>query len=55
MEMGGYLHATAALPPEMTRYAEYRRLGGPQSWYGRVRKISPPPGLDPWTNYDYRC
>jgi len=25
----------------------YRRLGGPQDRYGRVRKISPPPGFDP--------
>jgi bacteriorhodopsin len=25
----------------------YRRLGGPQGWSGRVRKISPPPGFDP--------
>jgi len=25
----------------------YRRLGGPQGWSGQVRKISPPPGLDP--------
>jgi hypothetical protein len=27
----------------------YRRLGGPQGRSGRVRKISPPPGFDPWT------
>jgi len=27
----------------------YRRLGGPQGRSGRVRKISPPPGLDPRT------
>ena len=25
----------------------YRRLGGPQSRSGQVRKISPPPGFDP--------
>jgi hypothetical protein len=25
----------------------YRRLGGPQGRSGRVRKISPPPGIDP--------
>jgi hypothetical protein len=23
----------------------YRRLGGPQGWYGQVRKISPPTGI----------
>jgi hypothetical protein len=27
----------------------YRTLGGPQSQSGQVRKISPPPGFDPWT------
>jgi len=27
----------------------YRRLVGPQGRYGQVRKISPPPGLDPRT------
>jgi hypothetical protein len=35
------------LPPGRTRYQLYRRLGGPQGWSGRVRKISPPPGFDP--------
>ena len=38
-----------SLPPEQTRYALYRRLGGPQGRYGQVQKISPPPGLDPRT------
>jgi hypothetical protein len=42
-------HAPAALPPGKTRYPLYRRLGGPQSRSGRVRKISPPPGFDPQT------
>ena len=28
------------------KYPPYRRLGGTQGWSGRVRKISPPPGLD---------
>jgi hypothetical protein len=28
---------------KVTRYTLYRRLGGPQGWSGRVRKISPPP------------
>jgi hypothetical protein len=29
---------------ERDRYPLDRRLGGPQGWSGRVRKISPPPG-----------
>ena len=33
--------------PEMSRYPLYRKVGGPQGWTGRVRKISPLPGLDP--------
>jgi len=45
----GQPHSPAALPPGKTRFSLYRRLGGPQSWFGRVRKISPPPGCDPWT------
>jgi len=32
-----------------TRYPFYRRLGGPQNRSGKVRKISPQPGLDPRT------
>ena len=40
--MGGQCHALATLPPGKTRYVLYRRLGGPQSRSGRVRKISPP-------------
>ena len=47
MRVGGQRHAPAALVPGMTRYPLYRRLGGPQSRSGRVRKISPPPGFDP--------
>ena len=35
--------------PGKTRYPLYRRLGGPQDRSGEVRKISPPPGFDPWT------
>ena len=38
-----------ALPPGKTRYPLYRRLGGPQGLSGQVRKISPPPGVDPRT------
>ena len=49
MGVGGQRHALAALPPGMSRYPLYRRLGGPQGRYGQVRKISPPPELDPRT------
>ena len=34
-----------SLPPGKTRYAMYRRLGGPQGRSGQVRKISPPTGI----------
>ena len=34
------------LPPENTQYPFYRRLVGPQSRSGQVRKISPPQGFD---------
>jgi hypothetical protein len=43
---GGHRHAPAALTPEKTRYPLHRRLGGHQGRSGRVRKISPSPGLD---------
>ena len=49
MGVGGQLHAPAALPPEKTRYPLCRRLGGPQGRSGRVQKISPLSGFDPWT------
>ena len=50
MGVGGQCHAPAALPPgKETCYPLYRRLGGPQGWSGRVRKISPTPGFDPRT------
>jgi len=32
--MYGQRHALAAIPPEMSRYPLYRRLGGPQGWAG---------------------
>jgi hypothetical protein len=32
-------------PGKKTRYLLYRRLGGPQGRSGRVRKISPLPGI----------
>jgi len=46
MGLRGPHHAPAALPPGKTRYPLYRRLGGPQGWSGRVRKISPQPGFE---------
>jgi hypothetical protein len=49
MGVGGQRHAPAALLPGMTRYPLYSRLGWPQDRSGRVLKISPPPGFDPWT------
>jgi hypothetical protein len=36
-------------PQGKKRYPLYRRLGGPQGPSGRVRKIFPLPGFDPWT------
>ena len=49
MGVGGQHHAPPALPPGNTRYPLYRRLGRPQDRSRRVRKISSPPGFDPWT------
>jgi hypothetical protein len=49
MRVGGQLQAPGALPPGMTRYPLYRRLGGTQGRSGLVRKILPPPGFDPRT------
>jgi hypothetical protein len=49
MGVGGQRHAPAALPPEMTRYPLYKRLGRPQGRSGRVLKISPPPEFGPRT------
>ena len=46
--VGGQRHAPTALPTG-NRYPLYKRLGGPQGRYGRVRKISPPTGFDPRT------
>ena len=47
--MGGQRHAPAVLPPGKTRFPLCRRLRVPQGQSGRVRKISPSPGLDPRT------
>ena len=49
MGVGGQRQAPVVLPPWKTRYPLHRRLGGPQGRSGRVRKMSPPPGLDPRT------
>jgi len=49
MVVVGQSHAPAALPPEKTRYALYRRLGGPQGRSGWVRKISPSQEFNPRT------
>ena len=49
MGVGGQRQAPTDLLPGNTRYPLYRRLGGPQGRSGRVRKILPPPGFDPWT------
>ena len=43
--MGSQRDAPTVLPPAKTRYPLYRRLGGPQSRSGQVRKISPPTGI----------
>ena len=45
MGVGSQHHAPAALPQGKTRYPLYRRLGGPQGWSERLRKISPPTGI----------
>jgi hypothetical protein len=46
MWVGGQRHALAALPPGMTWYPLYRKLGRPQGWFEWVLKILPPPGFD---------
>jgi hypothetical protein len=46
MGLDGQRYGPAALPQEKTRYVLYRRLGGPQSRSGRVRKISPSQRFD---------
>jgi len=49
MGLGGQCHAPADLPSGKTQYPLYRRLGEPQGWGGRMRKISPQTGFDPRT------
>jgi hypothetical protein len=46
MGVGDQPHGPTALLPGKNLYPLYRRLGGPHGRYGRVRKISPPPGFD---------
>ena len=41
--MGGQHYTPADLPPGKTQYPLYRKLGGPQGWYGMVWKMSHPP------------
>jgi hypothetical protein len=41
MGVGDQRHAPAAIPPGKTQYPFYKKLGGPQGWSERVRKISP--------------
>jgi hypothetical protein len=50
MGVGGQHHAPAALPPGK-RPGIHCTGGsvGPRAGFGRVRKISPRPGFDPWT------
>jgi len=47
--VAGQRHAPAALPPGMTPYPLYRKLGGPCAGLDRCGKSRPPPGLDPRT------
>jgi hypothetical protein len=47
--VGGQRHVPAALSPGKSRYPLYGRLGGPQGWSGRVRKISLLLAFDPRT------
>ena len=54
MEVGGQPHAQAALPPGITQYPLYRRLGEPQGQYARVQKTSRPPAFDPRTAHPVR-
>ena len=49
MGVGGQRNAPAALATGRSRYPLDRKVGGHQDQSGQVRKISPPPGLDPRT------
>ena len=45
MGMGGYRHAPAVSPPQITGYLLYRRLGGPQGRSEQMREISAPTAI----------
>ena len=47
MWVGGWRHTHASLPPEMTPYPLYRKLGSPQGRSEQVRKILPVMEFDP--------
>ena len=47
--VGGKHHAPTNLPPGMSRYQSYRRLGENEGRSGQVRKISPTPEFDALT------
>ena len=48
--MDGQRHAPGRFASgKQTRYALYRRLGGPRDWSEWARKIPPPPGFEPRT------
>jgi hypothetical protein len=49
MGVGGQSHALATLLLGKTQYPLYRKLGGPQGQSGRMQKIAPPLGFNPWT------
>ena len=51
LDGGGWLTPRPGrfIPKKDIRYPLHRRVVGPQGQSGRVRKISPPPGLDPRT------
>jgi hypothetical protein len=49
MGLGVQRHTPAFLPPGMTWYPLYRRLGGHHGRSERMWKISPLPGFDPVT------
>jgi len=47
MGVGCQGNAPAALTPRKTRFQLCRKLGGPQTRYRQVRKISSPQGFNP--------
>jgi len=49
MGVGGQGRESAALPSGKARYSLHTGLGGPQGPSGRIREVSPPPGLAPRT------